>query len=620
VAEKTRTNEPGHNLKASVNLGNIVLQPLKIENALQNPDESWTYLIRWKDIWLHEALCANFTELLEKYWQQKHNEEEHENIDGGESKLISEVSMGNNFQKQDTTANNTENNTFHNEINIGDELTADGGNTGEGFTMIFQRDQKRVSEADNTLEVGNELQPKLAKLQKIERGTTKKSMITNTIYDKRQPVPCDLCDKILSSRNALREHKMVIHFKNGNYPCDVCGKRFTHNRALRMHKVMHSQDRNFKCEECDSTHKRQRDLNNHMRDMHSTSKNFRCDVCFECFTNKGGLKEHCFTVHEETITDCIVCHHRLTTPFSIYTHCLKHLQPREFQCDICLRLFRTKKVLSEHQIIHKEDRKPYRECPKCNKSILSKSHFYEHLRSHDKSTNELVRHPCTKCESSFKYISTLKRHMLRHRPGGDLEFPKVNPYLNVPEDELPELCCRICRKNYGSKSGYYDHIRQCRDGYVKPERQCPLCPRVYANNSTLNRHMRQNHSNIDVSVADNDGNNESLLLSDETLKISTADIDGAVTIMNSPKNLDCLSKSVIEIIEQNSNNQNISIIQSVDIGLKNGATDHSNSETNISEKVNDENIQVITLCPETQSSVYHLVVETGNVEKVNNDE
>lgn len=334
------------------------------------------------------------------------------------------------------------------------------------------------------------------------------------------PTRCDICKKMLSSRNSLREHQITIHWKNGRFPCADCDKRFTNRRSLQIHRVMHTKERNYVCELCGSTHKRPHELTLHMRDMHSENQTYRCDVCFQCFKTKSDLKAHCFGDHVDTVTDCIVCKQKLMTPFSIYTHCLKHAGYRDFDCDVCGRAFKTKKALTDHQKTHNQNRKPYKECPKCGKAIYSRSHYYEHVNSHAGDSHEIVRFPCTMCESTFQHTSSLKRHLLRHRAGGDLEHPKDNPYLSMDESALPSLCCRKCRRNYTSKSGYYDHIKRCRDGIVN-RFPCARCPKEYTKRSALNRHARKHHPEIFVAEYFDEQTTVEIVNSDQIETIET---------------------------------------------------------------------------------------------------
>jgi len=51
---------------------------------------------------------------------------------------------------------------------------------------------------------------------------------------------CDLCNKIVTKKR-LQSHKMVYHFKNGQFPCSRCSKRFLNKRDLKRHLPIHDE-------------------------------------------------------------------------------------------------------------------------------------------------------------------------------------------------------------------------------------------------------------------------------------------------------------------------------------------------------------------------------------------
>lgn len=556
-----------------INFGNVVLQPESIRSYFKNPDSTWTYLVHWKDIWLHESLCTSFTSLVEEFWKNEETPlEEHPvehqqvatNTDitntcdiapniPGDTKIY-EITDDNtyNISENDCSETNivalasesmacdseliTDDCCEETSVNDGEQSGMKNKDLSEGKTKDNLKEiiiglpfEQALSELDGetrnrlihslndvpvTVDTDNDVISHTLsyhmtnqRIQVIDESpvcregsvvlTDSSEKTVNTglkslSSNRNNPIECETCHKILSSRNSLREHRISIHLKNGRFPCDACGKRFTHQRALRLHRVMHTKDRKFVCPICSSSHKRERELKLHMRDMHTTTLSYRCNVCFQCFKMKGSLKQHCFSEHETTIISCTVCKQKLTTPFSIYTHCLKHAEPRDFKCVKCNREFKSQAQLKKHSAVHNPEKRPYKQCPKCLKLIFSRSHYYEHVNSHDNKTNEIVRFKCTQCDASFQHSSSLKRHRVRHRPGGDLEHPKQNPYIDMDENLLPDLCCRRCRKLYTSKSGYYEHKKRCRDG-VSSEELCVICNKIYSSRKTLNRHVRHKH-------------------------------------------------------------------------------------------------------------------------------
>jgi len=313
--------------------------------------------------------------------------------------------------------------------------------------------------------------------------------------DDKGPCTCNICGKVISNKYGLREHQSVVHFKNGKFACDICGKRVTNKRALTLHMTSHSTERKFVCEMCGSSHKTKGNLNYHIKTMHTMIKNFRCDICFKTFKVQAELKEHCFTVHaNESVITCIVCKKKLTTSLSIYTHSVMHSGAREYQCEQCGYAFKTSTGLKEHMVTH-ADEKPIRQCPHCDRKFYSRSQYNAHVMRHT-ADGGLITYKCPECDVKFQHKSSYNRHVIRHQPGGDLEFPKKNPYLLLDESELPEGVCHKCRKHYSSKSGFYLHLKKCRDGIIQ-QFQCPFCDRGCSNRSSLKRHIQRRHKGME---------------------------------------------------------------------------------------------------------------------------
>ena len=309
------------------------------------------------------------------------------------------------------------------------------------------------------------------------------------------PCACNICGKVISNKYGLREHQSVVHFKNGKFQCEICGKRVTNKRALNLHMTSHSTERKFICELCGSSHKTKGNLNHHIKTMHTTVKNFRCDICFKTFKVQAELKEHCFSVHSnEGVITCIVCKKKLTTAPSIYTHSVMHSGAREHECKECGHAFKTATGLKEHMVTHSKE-KPVRQCPHCDKKFFSRSQYNAHVMRHT-ADGGLITYKCPECDVKFQHKSSYNRHVSRHQPGGDLEFPKKNPYLLLDESELPEGVCHKCRKHYSSKSGFYLHLKKCRDGIIQ-QIQCPFCERGCSNRSSLKRHIQRRHKGME---------------------------------------------------------------------------------------------------------------------------
>ena len=140
----------------------------------------------------------------------------------------------------------------------------------------------------------------------------------------------------------------IYHMHAPRYECGVCHKRFGKKSTLKEHTAIHSDERAFKCSQCDSLFKRKGDLTEHIRSVHHKEKNFHCDYCSKGFFKKSGF----------------IAHLRV------------HTGEKPFQCTMCGKAYTTKATLTRHKRIHTEDR-PY-ECCKCHKAFRYIGHRNRH--------------------------------------------------------------------------------------------------------------------------------------------------------------------------------------------------------------------------------------------------
>ena len=59
------------------------------------------------------------------------------------------------------------------------------------------------------------------------------------LFDKEKNIPCDLCDKLFTTKTAVEYHKIESHNQSYFTFCDSCGKGFLykdHKIRLEVHK------------------------------------------------------------------------------------------------------------------------------------------------------------------------------------------------------------------------------------------------------------------------------------------------------------------------------------------------------------------------------------------------
>ena len=84
---------------------------------------------------------------------------------------------------------------------------------------------------------------------------------------KLEDIECKICQKIFSSKSALRAHQITVHQgvrRQKNSICDTCGKAYQTSTHLKIH----------------------------YRVVHEGQANYVCKVCGKRYTNSGGLAKH----------------------------------------------------------------------------------------------------------------------------------------------------------------------------------------------------------------------------------------------------------------------------------------------------------------------------------------
>jgi uncharacterized Zn-finger protein len=177
---------------------------------------------------------------------------------------------------------------------------------------------------------------------------------------------------------------------------------------------MHTPDRRFRCDRCDSAYKKRSHLDRHMR-SHTGERPFSCQVCNKSFAVKSVLIQHIRIHTGEKPFVCSVCSARFPQTSGLMTHMMLHTG-KPYKCDFCIKSF-----VSNHKLLHHlkshEGTRPYN-CNMCNLGFFTFTALEEH-----KSIMHLniKRFNCDICGSSFKHEVSLKVHLDGHieELGGD---------------------------------------------------------------------------------------------------------------------------------------------------------------------------------------------------------
>uniref|UniRef100_A0A1I8MFU0 C2H2-type domain-containing protein n=1 Tax=Musca domestica TaxID=7370 RepID=A0A1I8MFU0_MUSDO len=181
--------------------------------------------------------------------------------------------------------------------------------------------------------------------------------------------------------------------------CDLCEFVSPYESEIIFHNLYHTnvsmatQDQ-IKCPLCEKTFRKQ-SLRCHLR-RHTNEKIFECTLCGLKYARKYNLKDHIDRVHG-TVNKL---------EMGVVN---QNIQKKDFQCDSCEKVFKSKRSLQDHCLTHHDSKPNHRfVCPRdsCDYRTHNKSLLKVHLASH---SIESFKCPEKGCDSVGKSEFHLKR-------------------------------------------------------------------------------------------------------------------------------------------------------------------------------------------------------------------
>uniref|UniRef100_A0A182TFW1 Transcription factor grauzone n=1 Tax=Anopheles melas TaxID=34690 RepID=A0A182TFW1_9DIPT len=166
---------------------------------------------------------------------------------------------------------------------------------------------------------------------------------------------CPICEKVVSSKYALKTHVAHMHGSDSNQICDVCGKEFRTKQAMERH------------------------INEHMGV--DVVQKVQCNVCQRWFHGKYNLRKHVRFMHLEggQVFRCDLCPHESPNSRALLDHKKRVHVVERFACELCGKRFKRKLYLKEHIASHTGQ--PLYECGICDAKFNSNANCYNHRKS-----------------------------------------------------------------------------------------------------------------------------------------------------------------------------------------------------------------------------------------------
>ena len=236
------------------------------------------------------------------------------------------------------------------------------------------------------------------------------------------------------------------------WECGICGKEFKHQYTLVRHLPVHTDERNFQCDQCEKAFRQLSTLTQHKASKHSSSKPYVCEICTKSFSRVSILINHKKIHKDEKNYQCEVCEKAFHQKINLKMHMNIHSNKRPYSCSNCQKGFNQKSNLSVHQ----------RTCKK-NAVIETKNEDWKLLPANNISVTGILQHsPQEYCTS----ITADKNQLVLHKAeevasssmvvyeGTVVEEDGLNVLQPIPTKAVLQKIPETSLKTYfGSKTG-----------------------------------------------------------------------------------------------------------------------------------------------------------------------
>ena len=310
-------------------------------------------------------------------------------------------------------------------------------------------------------------------------------------HDQVEPFKCYDCKYSTEIHEDLEKHVTENH--DGEMKKDTRHKLICRSCLFETKEVQifiqhcqnyeHSQEGDFKCQNCNFKTKTFCALEDHAKEKHEDRKAFSCEICNTEYTKHERFAYHMSTKHgvgkEVKMATCSICMGKYPKQML-----KKHMKtahgetekPQRINCDICGESYASKTGLTNHinrQHLAKSKEKKY-SCDVCDFKTTTRQIAKEHkVRMH---TTE-ARFECEKCDFKTKLKRDLKVHdNKRHRE-------KVCSL---------DYKCNVCLKHFPNSSALRLHVMS-HDKSNRKDLPCELCDYATIDLARLKNHVMQKH-------------------------------------------------------------------------------------------------------------------------------
>ena len=337
--------------------------------------------------------------------------------------------------------------------------------------------------------------------------------------DDKHKVECEVCHRYLKTSALWVEHVKTFH-PTVFYDCMFCpGAVFYTIRDL----LSHCKKNHFVCHQCNSAHKDQNSLKQHMVTEHpkqpaqagpeGARKGFVCGKCSMYCNTAATFRVH-LTTHKKT--PCPFCPQKFFDAASRNKHVsIKHSNrsDRKLNCRLapnCKQTFNNMKELGIHSRQAHWNMYPfrcnYKDCFDCYRTIDA---LVKHCRTHGKETWDVTHstedkkdwYKCSLCSETFDQVAQLLSHTQVHEENKykcdecDWRFYLIAGLTCHGQDchDTRYHACTWCVEYFDNADALHTHIR-CKHHF-----ECTICYDVSPTAEELEEHIREKHGGLQPS-------------------------------------------------------------------------------------------------------------------------
>ena len=206
---------------------------------------------------------------------------------------------------------------------------------------------------------------------------------------------CPECHKAFINTRRLEEHKRV-HSDYKLFSCPQCPKSFKHKASLEGHLNSHRGIKPFTCSVCSKCFNGRPGLSQHKRRHTELNTKERCNICDKQLTSKSCLRQHINVTHSDIRNvDCLKCNKKFKTKYNLIRHQanIHDGQGPQFSCNLCPNIYRDRKGLSRHLMVHSQERKFT--CITCKVLFITQAELRVHFKSKKHNANIVLKENMT---------------------------------------------------------------------------------------------------------------------------------------------------------------------------------------------------------------------------------